>query len=432
MRINVLLGIILLAFLGFSVQMNRITPYHQPGSLKYQKADVLDIGAPDELQHSNYVIFVQDHWKVPTFRPDDPNLIQNYQFHQPPLYYFLAAGWNSIGGSHPTDPGTGFWLRLLNAMLGLGTLLFIFRGAKLTTGNDWIALLAVVLAGLNPMFIALHSACSNDPLLIFFCSAALAISAQIAVSGWSQKQVILLGLCIGLAMWTKTTGVALLALPLLLAWQNRERRVILSLAIAVVLILPWWIHNQSSYGDPFALKAFNQAFHDSPKRVDMIEMVRQMRQLNGLNGGAAAQDYWVNWFGWWTLRSSFGAFSQMDIFYDPTVYRVLSIVLLAALISAYLYLRGLKEDRLQRKRLLQHVVFVGIIGLLFIQFNMTYFQAQARYLFPAVASVTLLFGCGIWLWIKRFPVYGFATIVTLLVVGNAMSLVFVSQEFQKR
>ncbi|RYG69144.1 hypothetical protein EON77_14930, partial [bacterium] len=77
--------------LGFALR----TPFRAAGVLLGQRtpdgyARANDIGAPDERQHVNQIARYS-RGEIPVFHPDDPNLYETYQAHQPPLYYALVS-----------------------------------------------------------------------------------------------------------------------------------------------------------------------------------------------------------------------------------------------------------------------------------------------------------------------------------------------------
>jgi len=101
----------------------------------------------------------------PVLNPSDPDLYESYQAHQPPIYYLMAAGWCKALGIDPTSESGGFGLRLLNTLVGLSTLVGLCLCAKWAFGQ-WEHAWAAGCFVLVPMNVALHSAASNDPLLI--------------------------------------------------------------------------------------------------------------------------------------------------------------------------------------------------------------------------------------------------------------------------
>ncbi|MCH7945524.1 MAG: glycosyltransferase family 39 protein, partial [Armatimonadetes bacterium] len=335
MRPAYALAALLAIFAVWCVAFSLKTPYRQPGVLIHQnRAAAPDIGAPDERQHANYVRHLLDGKGFPVLEPGSPDLGETYQSHQPPLYYVLAAGWAKITASDPTDDESGRRLRWLSTLIGLGTLLGIFFAARWGLQSDAVGLAAVAFAGLMPMFIALHSAVSNDPLLFLICSWTVALAAKGIRQGWDFKLALICGAVAGLGLLTKTTALALIptlaaALAATRFWGNGRPSVgvwAVCLGLPILIGLPWMVRNQSLYGDPFAVSAFNEAFVGSPRpqtvvipaRVDWDPVYNdaafKIAEANPGIGGAelidrvydevgftaaAHYDYWFNWVGWW-------------------------------------------------------------------------------------------------------------------------------------
>lgn len=436
-----------LAFFVLTVATSLSTPYRTPGILLTQRgpdgqpARVPDIGAPDERQHANYIAHLLDRREFPVLVPGSADLGETYQSHQPPLYYLLAAGWSILVRADPTDPAAGVKIRLLNAFFGLATLAGIFALGR-AFGRDDVGLAASAIAGLMPMFVALHAAVSNDPLLIALCTWALAIGARALRDGWTLQRAIAFGLVAGLALLTKTSALALLPtglLALLLArkWPAGSRVPVLVAVLLLPLLVagPWLARNQRLYGDPLAMRAFNEAFVGSPKRQDIVRGLAAMREARGLSPAGATREYWVEWFGWWTLRSFYGAFGYMDIFWPAWLYRALALVtgvLIAAAIAGAIRSRdGPAEDPVWPVAAMSFG-FLLVMALLYLQFNLTYFQAQARYLYPAIAPIALALAFGACFALGRFSRWAWLALGVALLVLDLYSLKYLRAEFRER
>lgn len=381
-----------------------MTPYRTGGILMGQRdpstgqqQQVPDIGAPDERQHANYVLSLLDGKGFPVLDPNDPNLGDNYQAHQPPLFYILHAGWSKITGADLDSPDDGLKVRLLNGLVGSATVLGAFFLGLWGFRREDVGLVAAAFVALLPMNVALSGAISNDPLLYCLCTWALAFIAKGCRDGWSMKVAVAVGVATGLAMITKTTAVGLLPILLLalfLGPHKPQGKQIAVCAVALLLIsVPWLARNQSLYGDPLAIGAFNEAFKNSPSR-ELITQIAEV-QNEGKNPNLA---YWTDWVGWWTARSFFGVFGYMDIFLNEqgvpftsprnpnTLYRLL--LALGVLVTAGWALALRKAEWAEHKK--THLLlgaFFLVVVVLFFRFNAQYFQGQARYLFPAIGVI---------------------------------------------
>lgn len=381
-----------------------ITPYRAVGILLGQRdpstgqqQQVPDIGAPDERQHANYVLNLMGGKGFPVLDPNDPNLGDHYQAHQPPLFYVLHAGWSKLTGADLDNPSDGVKIRVLNGLIGAGTVFGAFFLGLWGFRREDVGLVGAAFVALLPMNIALSGAVSNDPLLYCLCTWTLALIAKGCRDGWSMKLALTVGIVTGLAMVTKTSAVGLLPILLLSLFIGPSKPAAKQIGACVIAILavsgPWLLRNQSLYGDPLAIGAFNEAFKNSPSR-ELITQIAEV-QNEGKNPNIA---YWTDWVGWWTARSFFGAFGYMDIFLNEqgvpftnarnpnTLYRLL--LALGVLVTAGWALALRKAEWAEHKR--THWLlgaFLLVVIVLFLRFNAQYFQGQARYLFPAIGVI---------------------------------------------
>jgi len=78
MRLPVSLWIVLALFLGLAVTFSAKTPFRQPGLINYSlnpraAFNGPDIGAPDALQHANYIAYLKTNGKFPVLDPKQPD-----------------------------------------------------------------------------------------------------------------------------------------------------------------------------------------------------------------------------------------------------------------------------------------------------------------------------------------------------------------------
>ncbi len=422
--------VLLLAVYGLlATQYFRVTPYREPGMLLHQRDPATgqprrigDVGAPDERQHVNYMKHLLAGKGFPVLVPGSADLYETYQSHQPPLYYLIATAELRALGGDPDKMRGAAELRALSTIFGALTLIGSYFVAKWGFTRPEVGLAAVAFVGFLPMFLALHSAAGNDPLLYALCTWVLAVIGLSMASGWTLGRAFAIGVLVGLALLTKTTAIALLPTLVIALWLSRKSSKPLhwfaSLATPILIALPWWIRNQSLYGDPLAMKAFNSAFAGSPKASLFMH-------------GFGFADYWVNWVGWWTLRSFFGVFGYMDIFLDDKVYRIFAALFFLLLLGWFLSLSRSSQARNPRFEIVLWA-FVGIVALLFIQFNTTYFQAQARYLFPAIGALGIFSGFGACFFAGNLRRWAWLPLAAALLAANLYVIGKLPEEFYRR
>ena len=381
LAILVLLHITLAAWYGSN------TPYRTPGRLFINgKAAIDDIGAPDERQHANYVARLVEGKGFPVFEFHYPDP-EGIEYHQPPLYYGLTAGYAKIVGLEGEtirSPG-GRAIRWISLLFGAAGVIGVYVLGAMGFGRREIGLIAAAFFALLPMNVALSGAASNDPPLIALFVWTIALISIGLRDGWTIRLALACGTLTALAILTKTTGLALLPVIGLAAAMRRPS---LSQAAAVLLPaflipLPWLLRNQSLYGDPFALKAFSLAFTHTAQASTFIDGMGY-----GLGG------YLIHWLGWWTARSFIGVLGYADIWLNETgqpyagpnaLYRLLLALLFVAFVGWCVRVR--EADSAERRVHALGVFATFLVTALFLRFGLQYFQAQGRYLFPALGPI---------------------------------------------
>lgn len=395
-----------------------------------------DVGAPDERQHANYVRYLLKNHSLPIFDPKAADIGEEYQSHQPPLFYGLASGVATVTGQQDVESHSfGSTIRIFNCLVGAFGVVGVFFACFWSTKREEIGLIGAAFAAFLPMNCALSGAISNDPLLIAFISWSFAFCAKALESEESKKSLkplIIAAIFAGLACLTKSSGLVAVVGLATTALFLRKEFAITKLAgvfgIAILIALPIWLRNTSLYGDPLAQKAFKEAFVNSAQKTTIIAVI----EASGAPGSSEVQ-YWLNWVGYWTARSYIGVFGYMDIWLnasgkaglssDPNwLYKAIIGFIALAKISFLVYLRN-------RWKEVPKIVLVGLIValitvLLFIGFNLTYFQAQGRYLLPALAPSALILALG---WTYVFKAKTTPVLIAVILVFGGTSLYALNQ-----
>jgi hypothetical protein len=441
------LVILVLTHFCLAAWLAMITPYRTGGILLNQRgpdgrpAYSKDIGAPDERQHANYIGYLLKEGKLPVFDPKSPSLYEDYQSHQPPLFYGLAAGVAKATGQTDVESQSfGRTIRILNCLIGAFGVAGVFFAALWGTKRSEIAAVASSFAALLPLNVALSGAISNDPLLwsLISWAAALALRAMCSdATVRSQLRSLTVGsFLIGAALWTKSSALVgllvftLAVLSTLLGKQEPEdsdpselapyrTKFFVPLVVPFLIAFAIWARNMSLYGDPLAQSAFKEAFVGSAQKFAIIGAIEA-----GPSAGSPEVQYWINWIGYWTARSFIGVFGYMDIWFNATgkansnsdpnlVYKAIILFNFLGLGSGILWLRNNWKENTRLGG-----VTLGLIGLtlaLFVMFNNTYFQAQARYLFPALSAFATFMAIG---WVQIFRKWQVALALVVIIFGG--------------
>lgn len=444
------IGLILLviAHISLAITYASITPYRTPGiDISAGNAKIADIGAPDERAHANYIQWLLDGkgWPVldlAKMKSDPAFRAEEYESHQPPLYYgFEAAVAKVAGVTDVADPTAKLPLRLPNALFGGATVVGVFCLCLWGFESRLAAFGAASIAALLPMSTALSGAISNDPLLIGLSTWVLAILALCVRQGWTTGRLIGLAVLTAAACWTKTTGLLLLPVILLgslLPSSHKPKFKLVCIAFCgfLILSLPVWVHNQAHYGDPFAASAFNSAFSDTAQHSTISQVISSQ-------GGNPAVDYWTKWVGWWTFRSFVGVFGYMDIWlnasgspyissHDPNLIYVGCLIV--GLILGFGWSQAVKGCESREGKTIHWLLGLDFFLVLasFIAFNNHYFQAQGRYLYPAIGPISVALSLGAISLTKKKPALVIAGLVVGLCFLQFEAISTIPGQFEKR
>jgi len=378
-KVKILLLFILALYVVLCLGFVQVTPYRTAGYLPYQGYQK-DIGAPDERQHVNYIRYLVEKRKFPVFGEGEG--YEMYESHQPPFYYLLCTPISAIVGTE--DLTREMWgLRSVNIILGLLVIVLMFNVVKGFTNDEGVALFSAGFVALLPMFLALSAAVNNDILLYAVGLWSFAIVAQAWTKGWDIKHAAWLGISLGFGLLTKTSALVywIPVLSSMTLWKSHRakfRYIVLAFGVASLLSSPWLIRNYFLYGDPLAIRIFQEAFHTYPASKAIAE-----------------SGFWGYWFEWVALRalwSFWGVFSYFEINMEMWVYWLLSIPAFLG-ISGFL-VRIFSTNSKERSFHFLHFILFFVVLCTFIQFNTVYYQAQARYLFPALLFFVSILGFG--------------------------------------
>jgi 4-amino-4-deoxy-L-arabinose transferase-like glycosyltransferase len=374
---------------------------------------------PDEPAHYNYVLYLAENYRFPVLQMGDyphqyleeikaanfPSHMSiaplRYEFHQPPLYYLLAAALYKATGSLGFD-GQFLVLRLFSVLLG--ALLLPVANAivkEICPHEELLPLTATGLIATVPMHIAMSAAINNDTLAELLLALIVWLCIRILKVGLTQRQALLLGLLLALALLTKTTIYAPAILAVILALGVRARvegrRAFLrqlgfTSGLALLSCL-WFLRNVLAYGD---LDLFGWQRHDS-----IVMGQPTTAQWIGQYGlSKVIRDFFVTSF-----RSFWAQFGWMGILVDSRLYVLLGIVSIAVGLGFVLFLaRTARNPRLLTPfqcwaLSLLLLVFV-LVTVAHVLYNVKFVQHQGRYLFPALVPVGLAFALGLREWVN--------------------------------
>jgi len=371
----------------------------------------------DEGAHFRYVRYLIEERRFPVARSDDRS-----EFHQPPLYYALAAAvsWPFPAPAEELDAYAGrvnpyrafrYWepgLDNKNLLLhgpwdlwpfhGLSLSAHIARLASLLTGGVTVLLtyqiaralvdeqtsLAVTgLVAFNPMFLAVSASLQNDAGAAACGAVFIWLGLKFYQSGFTVRRAGVLGLALGLGVLMKIT-VGLLIVPAVFvvgAWGRARRqplpRIVGYLALmgaAAAVTGGWWyLRNQFLYGEPTALGVNFEAY-------------------GGRSIVAGVAVWWQALpYAWSTF---WGRFGHTDVVLPDWIYLTLGVITLLALLGLVFRIlkSGEADSTLMAFLILAGVSeFAGLMGYL----TLSPSGYMGRYTFPALPAYMTLFVFGL-------------------------------------
>lgn len=385
-------ALLALAFVFFAWCHMTFTPLAKEGSF---------INAPDERAHIGYVEALALGKRLPV-RND--RQYPTYQWHQPPVYYTAAAPFYRLGLKG---------MRAVSVMFALVALWAIWATARLLfPAERIIPVLALGFSALIPMRHAVLSAVGNDAAIEAAFALTLYSLSLLMVRGWTALRAIGVTLALAFALLTKSSGVLLLVpvgLGLFLSQRTAPlgRRVLhatLPLLIAILIALPWYYRNARLYGEWIPVRTFHAEFAGTSKAQDWVG--KQKLQVDWWTGelkpgpvmdGQAYAALVANW----TVRTYVAAYTPparaaigAPVFLPPSVYALFIALVAVGCLGSFWPARR-QPGEVQRSRVWYVFGFTTALVLMaFIGFAQTYFQAQGRYLYPAMLPTALLWASG--------------------------------------
>jgi len=366
---------------------------------------------PDEPAHYNYIRQVAEEGCCPaltaadwdaaylatlTASGFDPQHLGDlasvqYEDHQPPLYYLLAAPVYRLSGGSLTA------LRLFSAVIGAGVILCVYGVARAAGAGAPLRLGAAAFAAFLPQHVAILAGVNNDSLAGLIAGAGTLLAVLHATGRLPVRRgALLLGGVLGLGFLTKASTFLLgplAVLAIFLRWRREEgRRVTGLLRVGALCLLPalllgalWWGRNLALYGWPdfMGLGRHDAVVAGQPRTADWIA-------AEGLAG-------WLAEGARVTFQSFWGQFGWMGVPMPGWVYAaLLAFTLLSAAGLILLAIRARREGLPPATRdALIVLAALAVLGLAqYAYYNLTFVQFQGRYLYPAMSALALGFAGG--------------------------------------
>ena len=369
---------------------------------------------PDEPAHYNYVRYLVQEQRLPVLQMGDYDqaylaLITDerfppersidsirYEFHQPPLYYALLTPVYTL------SDGALMPLRLCSVLLGAGVLIAAYlTGKAMYPNRAWPALAMTSFIAFIPQHITMTAGVENDALAELLLAIVLLRLVRWLCSDkpLRSRSHVTTSVIIGLGLLTKTTCYITVPLAIiavvLKSWRKMpsgrrtfDTRPALAAAIslllpALLISLPWFIRNAVVYEnlDITGLRRHDVVVEGQLRASEWIELYG-----------------WTNWpavFSHTTFRSFWAQFGWMAVPIDWRIYTALRMISTVAGVGFIFRAVDAWEARRWPSPTLILLFCSGALTLgTYLWYNLSFYQAQGRYLFPALIPLGLAWAMG--------------------------------------
>jgi len=367
--------------------------------------------APDEPGHFEVVAFEYIFRTIPEFGVDDYGTagrialdgfrtpINTYSA-QPGLSYIASVVAMDLFCNESQDcarvaryPGA-LWAALLTC--------FVFWGARaMVPGERGVAILAATVATCWPQLGFVFGYINNDGLTAVVCAGLVAAWFTGRNEGWRDRDAAVLGLFAGLVLLNKPNGFPLVGVAgLVLLWtldgpvSRRARAVAITAGTAIAISGWWYAIAYSRYGwDLFA-----------SGRAEELRRQIGVEWSSGRFYGMSLLEtafgdfprFGETWIGG-TLRSSMGVFGPLTIGLPDWAYRIgagLTVVAAVGLVVAVARSVKLRKG-LDLVFVVSLLLVPALLALSLLRSWSFDYQAQGRYLFPAMLPYTAFLAIGL-------------------------------------
>jgi 4-amino-4-deoxy-L-arabinose transferase-like glycosyltransferase len=383
--------------------------------------------SPDEIHHYAYVDHLLREWRLPVAELGEPES----EYHQPPLYYLLAAsvaapvreaqnpyaaiqrnpfwGWRigQVGADNKNQfvhgraeafPYRDWVLRLhlvrwLSVVLQVPTILATYLiGREVFPGQPALRLGALAFVAFLPQFLFVSGSASNDNLIVPLTALVVWLLVRSVRLGLSLRRSLAIGFLVGLAVPTKMSGLVLLPMALIVAtwigaryrsWKWTAAAWGILLGLSALLAGPVLARNLRLYGEPTALQRMSAIWgqHDPP--LSYAEALRQAPNV------------------WTSFWARFG-YGQIPV--PNSIYLALLALVGLAVIGLGLWL--IRERRKLMAVTCWQLLLLAAVGGLFAFLVLNYVRVSltggsGRFAFPALPAYGLLLFLGLSAWLPE-------------------------------
>ncbi len=202
----------------------------------------------DSRDHADYVQQTARSWHIPSAR-------DGFQMYQPPAYYWVGAAVYRLAGGDAREDRALKAVQLMGSLAGFSLVLLSWLLARRFFADEGSRATATAFAACLPMLLYTSPTVSNETFAA--AAAGLAFYALARRDAFaSSRRVAVAGICCGLALLSKYSGLFVAVAGMLLLLRPRTSRIRwrpLAIFAVVVLLLSAWLYlrNLAEFGDAF-------------------------------------------------------------------------------------------------------------------------------------------------------------------------------------
>ena len=333
--------------------------------------------APDEYSHFSYVKFLHTFRQLPV-QPNPATQPEELEFHQPPLYYILAASLfpsTSLIEARPLLP-----MRFINIVLSMFTLgiVYYFASSVFRENRFVIALMCTAVA-LLPTYSYLSATIRNGGLATFFASLGFYLCSKAVLDEQQQRNArwSWIGAVAGLAMLSKLSSLAFVAAAviLLLATSSGWRMALHRtgwFTLGVTSTAGWWFfRNWIVYGHWLKVIENGDRFVPPP-------MSWEHEKHSAI---VIFKTFWA-------------VFGRINEFHYADIYRLCWLLAGLALLGIVRYALQ-RRDELPKKLTVFFTLAIGFSIGSTLYYAHNYNSDQGRYMFPTLIPIMTFLSLGL-------------------------------------
>jgi 4-amino-4-deoxy-L-arabinose transferase-like glycosyltransferase len=356
--------------------------------------------APDEPGHFEVVAFEAAFGEIPEFGVDDygttrriaidgyPSPLNTYSA-QPGISYIVSAGAIRLLGDRLDEPARA--ARFPGALWAAMMTIVVFAGVRAMFPDEAdAAVLAALVAALWPQLAFLFSYINNDGLTTVACAGLVATWFVGRNRGWRAPEAAALGIASGLVLLNKPNGFPLVLVGGLLflaglegSLRSRGLRVVVAAAAGLATCGWWYLIAFRRYG--WDLLASGRA----ERLRDELGVQWASGQFYGKSLLETAFDPFPRFGETWiegTFRTAVGVLGELTIPLPEWAYVIVGAITIASILgfAVSLFKQEAWRSRLSLMHVAAFLLLPAFLGLSLFRSWAHDFQAQGRYLFPAM------------------------------------------------